>query len=200
MKIEFTPTLKMWLHEMEVRNHAVFENDSKPYNLNICGWRTARPELDEFKDWISYAWKYEGEWEWRLWPATTLPGSHYLRRRLLNPKGTAILVPGQYRGVYKLDLHNGKYEALCQRLGPVSVYRDGNRDEVFDYEPSSKMSGMFGINIHRASWSGKTAAVNKHSAGCQVFQVAADHKESIELAHKGAFQFGNKFSYTLLQR
>jgi hypothetical protein len=37
----------------------------------------------------------------------------------MNSKGCAILKEGQYKGVYEIDLHNGKYEAICQRLGPV---------------------------------------------------------------------------------
>ena len=50
--------------------------------------------------------------------------------------GTAILVPDQYRGVYKIDTHGGKrrYTALCQRLGPVKIWRDNNRDRIPDYE------------------------------------------------------------------
>jgi hypothetical protein len=65
-----------------------------------------------------------------------------------NSKGIARLVPDQYRGVYSISLHSGKYQALCQRLGNVTVWRDKNRDLVYD--EVVKDTGMFGINIHKA--------------------------------------------------
>ena len=49
---------------------------------------------------------------------TTLPGLYWLENPM-NSKGCAILKEGQYKGVYEIDLHNGKYEAICQRLGPA---------------------------------------------------------------------------------
>lgn len=55
-------------------------------------------------------------------------------------KGMASLVPGVYP-VYRFDVHNGTFPhpAICQRIGPVTVTRDGSGEDV----------GMFGINIHR---------------------------------------------------
>lgn len=65
-------------------------------------------------------------------------------------KGIANLVPGIYP-VYKFSKHNGKYLALCQRAGNVTVQRDKKGTET----------GSFGINIHR----GGVFAVS--SLGCQ---------------------------------
>ncbi|WP_294392669.1 hypothetical protein [uncultured Sphingomonas sp.] len=67
-------------------------------------------------------------------------------------RGMARLQPGLHR-VHRLDLHNGKYLALCQRGGPLTVMRDGN--------PDYPHTGMFGINIHRGS------ANATSSLGCQ---------------------------------
>lgn len=67
-------------------------------------------------------------------------------------KGMASLNPGVWP-VYRFDLHSGKYLALCQRAGPVTVTRDGN--------PPYVDRGMFGINIHRGSVNSTS------SAGCQ---------------------------------
>lgn len=55
-------------------------------------------------------------------------------------KGVARLKPGSYRA-HQLGLHKGQYQALVQRVGPVTVIRDGNPD----YEET----GFFGINIHK---------------------------------------------------
>ena len=36
-------------------------------------------------------------------------------------RGTAILVPNQYRGVYAIRKHLGKYDAICQTNGKVET-------------------------------------------------------------------------------
>jgi lysozyme len=67
-------------------------------------------------------------------------------------KGMASLNPGVWN-VYQFDLHRGKYLALCQKFGPVTVTRDG----VTDYIDV----GYFGINIHKG---GRNTT---SSLGCQ---------------------------------
>ncbi len=69
-------------------------------------------------------------------------------------KGIASLVPNVYENVYKFDRHNGSkgsYPAICQRLGKVTVLRDGGKLDT----------GMFGINIHVGGF--RTTS----SLGCQ---------------------------------
>jgi len=116
----------------------------------------------------------------------------------MNRKGTALLVPNQYKGVYKLDLHQGKYEALCQRLGDVSVYRDNDRDMILDFDPKTIDTGRFGINIHRSNPHTESHQVGKWSAGCQVFKEAKSYNDFISICKKASEIWGNKFSYTLL--
>jgi len=67
-------------------------------------------------------------------------------------KGMASLKPGAWF-VHRFDLHNGKYLALCQRGGPVTVIRDG--------KPPYPDTGNFGINIHRGGFN------TTSSLGCQ---------------------------------
>lgn len=68
-------------------------------------------------------------------------------------KGMASLNTGLWR-VHRFDRHNGKYLALCQRLGSVEVTRDGKTQDYKDV-------GQFGINIHNGGW--RTTS----SLGCQ---------------------------------
>lgn len=183
---------------MKEKGHAIFENDARPYNLNIIGIRGKNLELDKFGDQLLVSYKYKGEWIDHSFKITTAPGSYYLINKLLNSKGAAILAPGQYRGIYGIRKHNGKYDALCQTWGPVKVFRDGNRDRKFDLNPEKTFWGNYGINIHRSVLSGCAMKVGSHSAGCQVFSCASDFNFFMSLCVKSRNNFGNKFTYTLV--
>jgi len=180
------------------KNYAWFEEGTKNYNLNLFGIRTDDPAVDVFNDWLGLAWKFKGEWHIRAYPGTTDPGAHWLQN-LLNPSGCAILVPGQYKGVYGLRLHRGIYEAMCQTWGPVRVFRDGNKDNELDFDSSTIMTGDYGINIHHASSGGITQKVGRFSAGCQVFQDSRDFDYCREIWRKSRANYGNKFTYTLFE-
>lgn len=164
--------------------------------LNIVGVRSVPGEVNQFDDLLIVFYTTEsGEKAFHIYPATTDPGRYWLENPS-NVEGTAILVPGQYP-VYKYDLHNGHYMALCERRGPVTVYRDPNRDDKLDFGGKTE-TGYFGINIHHAGYSGVTKAVDKFSAGCQVFQSIDDFNEVMQLVQKHISKFGNEFTYTLL--
>lgn len=72
-------------------------------------------------------------------------------------KGMATLKPGLWMA-HKFGPHNNKYMALVQRLGDVTVIRDGDPD----YEDT----GRFGINIH------KGGLYSTGSEGCQTIYPA----------------------------
>lgn len=175
-----TLTAEVILNSMTRLGYATFQ-DRHPYDLNLFGIRNRNPRAGRFDDLLGCVFRDAHlNWNCEVWPATTDPGLYYLE----NPtrvQGTAILVPGQYRGVYRLDMHSGKYLALCQRNGPVTVARDRNRDGQLDWDSPTE-SGMFGINIHRSSLTGNTLAVGKWSAGCQVFQRLQDFQRLLSLA------------------
>ena len=169
------------------------------YNLNIIGVRSAGATItNSFDDVLVLIYKSPtGAWQRQVYQITTDPGRYYM----LNPtnrKGTAILVPGQYRGTYKIDKHRGKYNALCQKNKPVKVYRDSNKDNVYDWNPATLEEGLFGINIHKA---GKLSTrVDTWSAGCQVFANDEDFKHFMSYCQKQiAAGLGNSFTYTLLK-
>jgi len=168
------------------------------YNLNIIGIRAKGNQItNSFDDILMLIYKTPtGEWARQIYSITTDPGIYYMMNPT-NKKGTAILVPGQYRGTYKIDKHRGKYLALCQRNKPVKVWRDRNKDKVYDWNPETLDEGMFGINIHKAGYNSNR--VDTWSAGCQVFASSDEFKRFMTFCQKQvANGLGNCFTYTLL--
>tara|TARA_B100001094_G_scaffold301714_1_gene328268 strand:- start:771 stop:1388 length:618 start_codon:yes stop_codon:yes gene_type:complete len=178
------------------KGYAFFEKGD--YNLNIIAVRNASGDASRFDDFLDVVYKTGGDWVVDSYVVTTEPGTNILRRPI-NKKGTAILVPGQYRSTYKIDTHGGKrkYTALCQRNGAVSVWRDGNKDGTAD-TVGPKDKGMYGINIHRQWGSDEREYTGGVSAGCQVFQSSKDFYEFMDTCNKSADKWGNSFTYTLL--
>lgn len=176
-----------------------FENGN--YNLNIVGVRnsdTYGKVTNRFDDCLTLSYNVNGEEKFHCFPATTDPGTHWVEN-VLNDKGVAILVPDQYRGSHKIRKHQGKYEALCQKKN-VKVYRDKNKDGVYDMLEENIQKGIFGINIHKAGSRVKgSTQIDKWSAGCQVFSKESDFNQLMELAHKAKDLYGNSFTYTLIE-
>jgi hypothetical protein len=180
---------------LRMKGYQIF---TRPYELNIVGIRSHQTRANRFDDELHVFFKTNsGSTEHYIFKVTTDPGTFWLNNPM-KPKGTAILKEGQYINVYSIGLHRGKYKALIQTLGKVTVIRDYNRDAVLDFLNGKEETGWFGINLHRASKSGKTKYVENHSAGCQVFEDADDFDLFMELAERHKKLYGNKFSYTLI--
>ena len=178
------------------------DNTNKGYDVNIVGIRNNETKgrvTNAFDDKITISYKIEGEWQYHEFNCTTDPGSHWVDHPMLE-KGVAILKPGQYRGSHKLRLHQGKYLALGQKKD-VTVYRDGNLDGKYDFNEDNTDTGLFGINIHRATArkGGKSTREDKWSAGCQVIADNDDWHEFLDICQAAREIHGNSFSYTLLE-
>ena len=167
--------------------------------LNIIGVRKNNPNnkiTNLYDDILIVDYNTEVGHKRQLFNITTEPGAYYMEK-LSNPYGTAILVPNQYRGAWQIGLHRGKYKALVQRK-PVSVYRDGNKNDVYDLEPTSIQNGLFGINIHRSNEAWTRNTIDQYSAGCQVFNNPTDFLAFLRLCEKQKERYGNSFTYTLI--
>jgi hypothetical protein len=173
------------------------DESNKGYDLNIVGIRnssTGDKVTNLFDDTLTLSYKVGGAWKFHQWPATTEPG----KKGMLEGKaagGVAFVVPGQYRGSHAIGLHQGKYRALRQ-IGNIKLYRDGDRDLVFDKDKITECSNC-GINIHKAGVD--STFVENWSEGCQVFKRSKDFDEFMEICTKAEKVFGNKFTYTLLE-
>lgn len=169
----------------------------RPFELNVIGIRANTSVPNVFNDSLNVLFiDNTGRLANVSWRATTDPGTYWLKNPM-NPQGTAILKPGQYFGSHALGMHRGKYLALVQ-VRPVTVIRDFNRDGNADYAIGREETGLFGINIHRASVEGTTKTIDKYSAGCQVFANADDFSAFLQLAERHKNIYGNSFTYTLL--
>lgn len=191
-----TPTIKQIIETMDCLGYKVFDNDSKPYNLNIVGIRTADMTPNLFNDWQVCFWKYKGSWEVLKFPITTDPGLYYLKNPL-NEIGTAIVKPGQYPGLWQRGLHQGKYPALTQ-VGPIEVYRDGNRDGKYDISGKTYIGSSFGINNHRAVENGRSIMVGKFSAGCIVFEDYYQFEIFMRLVSEAEKNWTSTFTFSLI--
>lgn len=124
---------------------------------------------------------------------TTDPGYYFLKTKILNPKGCAVLCEGQHTKMFTIGVHNGKYEALVQYT-PVKVYRDNNKDNILNETVIDK--GMFGINLHHGY---NSTLVFNNSAGCQVLKSPTDLEKVLALAKLHEAVYGKGINYTLLR-
>ena len=175
------------------KHYAYFTEGS--YNMNIIGVRakTDKVVTNKFDDFIILEYKDESEkWCRQIYKATTDPGITWLNYPM-DVKGCAMMVPGQYRGLWRIGMHKGKYKALVQNR-PVTVYRDNNKDSVYDIEAATLDKGVFGINLHHAG--ADSVQVDKWSAGCQVVARLRDFQQLMSIVSK---QKAPSYTYTLIK-
>ena len=185
---------------LKAKGYVWFEDKSnKSYDVNIVGVRNNSPSVAKkvtnvFDDFITISFKDEkGVWQFYCWNATTDPGKKGVME-FHNNKGVARLIPNQYRSIWSIDKHQGKYDALCQRNGKVKVWRDANKNLLF--EETVIDEGMFGINIHKAGTD--STWVENWSEGCSVFKRVKDFNVFMSICKKAYKIHGNKFTYTLI--
>ncbi len=192
---------------LRAKNYQVY---TQPNRLNIIGVRNPLSNATKFDDYIYVIYKNDNNnWVGYRYNATTDPSSKYLQKGGYDSstQGTAILPEGQYVDKYSIRLHANKYKAVAQKYGEdICVYRDYNRDNILNFDVSTKTCGSYGINIHRAKpdgaddGQGNTLEIGDYSAGCQVFQNFYCFQEFMQLAERQKDLYGNSFTYTLLDK
>jgi hypothetical protein len=134
----------------------------------------------------------------KVYPITTDPGVYWLN----NPStrlGTAVLKPNQWIDCWELGFHQSKsdHRALVQR-GNVTVYRDSNKDNLYQLNENVTETGLFGINIHGAGKTTPSRQIGKWSAGCQVFPNWQHKEEVIDICELFKIRQNTRFTYTLI--
>lgn len=163
-------------------------------DMNFIGIRSKNYIADNYDDFFCMLWIEDGKK--RCWindKFTTDPGIYYLQKKLLNANGCAIMVPGQYRGYWKLGFHNG-YEAF-QQVTKADFYRDRNRDNILDGDASTIEHSIIGANMHHG-YDSKNVSAN--SAGCQVHKHDEDLNYVIKEFKRTIPYHGDRVTYTLL--
>ncbi len=207
----------------KIKEYIVFSSIDKSHNLNIWGVRSDNQHSGKFDDKL-FIWTNDLFEEYIV---TVDPSDIYLLNPI-NKKGTAIITPGQYRGVWRKGYHQGRsdHPALVQ-VKPITVYRDFNKDNILDINkpiyshqrmrnlPDGskvieyinnkfevvfiKHTGLFGINCHRASkWKIKEK-IGLYSAGCVVHKDPFRYKnEFLVTIDTAILNWGNGFTFTLI--
>jgi len=187
-------TLDQIKNVLNKKGYKFFDNQ-KPYYLNIIGIRESM-EVDKFNDELYLIFRDNNlRMQCLDYPITTKPGRYWMMNPM-NKDGCAILVPDQYLNVYKYGLHKG-YPALIQS-GNMKVYRDNNKNDVFDTDPKTIQNGIWGLNMHESNHVSESWIVDKYSAACQVMKRKIDQIEFMYYVGAHKFLYGDSFHYTLL--
>jgi hypothetical protein len=182
-------TKEQIVQAMQEKGHEVFTGENE---LNIVGVRNLNSNPDQFSETLALFFTKNEVEHFVLYSITTLPNSYFLKNPV-NPKGTAILMEGQYKGWKTYIRDSGQYHALMQPKD-VSVYRDNNKDKKVDLDPATVETGYFEIELHKAN---NVSALKKQSAGCQVFKNAEEYFGFMEAVRESIYA-GKEITYTLI--
>lgn len=182
-----------------------FEYKEDIWDVNVTGVRApGKTVTNLFDDTLILTYKDESnQTQTYQFPITTQPGVPWLKEPYTSV-GAAILKPGQYKDAFRFGRHGESgYEAIVDTKDLV-VFRDPNRDLVYDDPNLPTQTGEFGINIHRSNPSGTSKLVNKWSAGCQVFANSEDFKVFLNILtksyqYKGISKSKFRITYTLIE-
>lgn len=174
-----------------------FKNLYLKHGINLSRFNAfgIRNEDNQNKDIWNDIIGYFIEDDIHFYKATTDPGRYYTLNPI-NTEGTAHLCLGYQENIWKIDKHQGKYTAFCNKWNceKTKIWRDRNQDYKFDNKNEKVYSGHFGINLHRSHRDKLIGTVGKYSAGCQVIRNPNSYKTFIEQAIKSEMK---KFSYFL---
>jgi hypothetical protein len=125
---------------------------------------------------------------------TTNPGTPILQGGFMkyNKDGAAVLKSDKWYGnVWQYGMHQGKIPALKQLGAPVTIFREGDRDNKSE-EIGKMTTGYYGINFHPDQYNINAADsasenIGGWSAGCQVCNNISDYRKIIDATRKQKF-------------
>ena len=175
------------------KNYPFFENGD--WNINLFGIRSKNRIAGEFDDIIGFALKIKGEWYVKTYQGTVDCGAYFMKN-LMHPDGAAFMVPGFYRGLWRLGNFKGT-KALLQ-VRPVKYYRDKNLDNIMDLNPAMISEGLIGLLNHEHFQKGDNAEhIYNSSAACWVTKSRKDHQDLIYFVEQSVKVFPGDVSVAL---
>lgn len=171
--------------------------DKGNYNLNIIYIRNSELFTDKYTDNLYIAYKDNGQEKVFSAPCSTKAGSFYVKNPItyLGIKGTAVLIPNQYKGTWQFINNNSWLNTpYLKQIKPVKVWRDGIIDG--DIDKQNIQEGI-GINCHTAG--SLQGIVYNWSAGCMVTPKEYWLK-ALEIIRCSAAIYGDKFTVTLIDK
>ena len=189
---------------MKAKGYDLYETTNQKVDLNLIGIRSLDLGSNEFNDLLFVAYKRD-RWTIIKTPFTSDPGVYY-RNTPINPRGTAIVKPGQYKNAFKLGIFKG-YDCLRQHSAldywrvRLDFWEDQTNMEILMADPDSlnlpHETGVIGSHMHMASQKVRSTLINKWSAACQVIPETPIYKAIIALS-KEQSKWYDKFTYTLI--
>ena len=83
----------------EAKDYKFFDTPDRKLNINLIGVRRDNQGTNTFDDFLLVIYRDEELMISNRYQITTDPGKYWLKNPT-NPKGTAVLKPGQYRGTW----------------------------------------------------------------------------------------------------
>lgn len=148
--------------------------------INPFGIRNKDMTVDKWNDVLGIL--YNGKI--LAFSGTTDPGASPLAKTEgVNKNGIFILFPGFYHNCWHKGKHKGKYNALVQFGEKIfKGYRDADHDGLIDL--SGKIyDDVQGLNFHTTRWDKQVMRVGDFSEGCQVFEVAKEFDQVINVIY-----------------
>jgi hypothetical protein len=127
---------------------------------------------------------------------TTDPGKYWTdnAKKEWGVAGVAHLMEGWYPNVWTIGPHMGE-EALVQYGNAVTVWRDVDKNYLFDPDIDQVQTGYFGINFHYTK--GDPENIGRWSAGCQVVKIRSDWEAVLEMVKDTGVKW---ISYLLINK
>lgn len=180
-----------------------FYTEKKEFNLNIGAIRSSDLTPNIFNDITFLAWEWLGKGHLHIFKATTDPGLTYLLHPQ-HPVGTAIIVPGYYKGVYHVGYHRRNttfsHQALRQHK-KMKYWRVSNYqiDSQIPINNDKVYTELAYTNLHSYPLRMKEQElVNNLSMGCMVNKENHRHfSEFIPICKEGEKNFGKSLSFAL---
>ena len=182
------------IQKLRHKGFKVFEGIGQ---LNLVGIRNPNARSGHFDDTLHVFSKVsETEWVHHTCNMTTDPGTYWHQKKG-KPKHTLMLAEGQYINAFANVESKTKLASLVQ-IKPVLAYPTYDRNAVLDLFQGNTEKGMYRIQLTCAKSNGKYLYLTNNMEGCQVVQYKDDYFKLINMWKWHLAQYGNTFTYTLL--